>query len=97
MGAAKPDDPSIDRRRGPSRLVQWSRERTLHFWFVWPALVLAVLFLGAGASYLIFRGPLEIKTAMTRSNLVGLALALVVPPACVTFIWRRIRSRRHSE
>ena len=90
------DDPPFDRRRGPSRLVQWTGAHTLHFWIVWPSIVLTLVVVAAVASYVIFRGPVEIRLALTRTNLIGLILALIVPPACVTIIWFHMRRRRHN-
>ena len=96
MVVVESDDPRTDRRRGPSRLVLWSRERALRFWLVWPAFVLALVGLAAGVSFVIYRSPVEIKLALTRTNLVGLFFALVVPPACVTLVWHRMRRRKRA-
>ena len=97
MVVVESDDPRPERRRGPSRLVLWSREQALRFWLVWPAFVLTLVTLTAGVSYLIYRSPVEIRLALTRTNLIGLFFALVVPPACVTLVWHRMRRRKRTQ
>jgi hypothetical protein len=62
---------------------------------VWPAIVLLVVVLGALASLIIRRDAAEIRLAVTRSNLILMALSLVAPPAGLTVIWLRMRRRRH--
>jgi len=85
-----------ERRRGPSRLSSWSPRRLALAWIVWPALVLGLIALGAVVSLLLSHNTDSLRTAFTRSNLIGLVSVLVLPPACLTLQWWRMYHRRHG-
>jgi len=84
-----------DRRRGPSRLSRWSGRRIATLWLVWPGSVLGIVALAALGSVVTQHGYTELRSDLTRSNLIGLTGVLIVPPTCLTVLWWRMRRRRH--
>src|SRR6185437_9586352 len=89
---ASPDD---ERRVGPSRLSRWSGRRVGALWVAWPAAILAICVVIVGLRVRADHGFREVRVDLSRSNLIGLAVALVGPPLCLTILWSRMRGRRH--
>ena len=85
-----------ERRAGPSRLSTWSGRRMASLWIAWPASVLLLCLVGAAMSVLVQHSLTEIRADITRSNLIGLALAALLPPLCLTGVWWRMRHRRRT-
>ena len=85
-----------DRRVGPSRLSTWSGRRILSLWLLWPATVVAICAVAVFMSVRIHGDFTEVRVDLTRSNLIGLGAVLLLPPACLTMLWRRMRGRRHA-
>lgn len=65
-------------------------------WLVWPGIVLALVAIGVVASLRVWHGASEVRSDVTRSNLIGLATVVLLPPVCLTVLWWRMRSRRRS-
>lgn len=85
-----------DRRIGPSRLSTWSSRRIRFLWLLWPGIIVLVCAITALVSVRVHGDFTEVRVDLTRSNLIGLAMVLVVPPACLTLLWGRMRGRRHG-
>ena len=86
-----------DRRVGPSRLSLWTGKRIAALWIMWPG---GILLLCAAAVLLSVRfneGLGEVRSDLTRGNLIGLTLIVLVPPAYVSGLWWRMRQRRRSD
>ena len=92
------EDPELtrERRRGPSRLSTWSGLRVLRTGFAWVGLVLGLVLIAAGVSVARDGTSADVRLAVTRSNLIGLAASLLCPPLCLTAQWWRMRNRRHT-
>lgn len=84
-----------DRRVGPSRLSRWSARRIATFWLLWPAIILVICTIGVILSVRVHGGLGEVRLDLTRSNLIGLAAVVVLPPVCLTILWLRMHGRRH--
>ena len=91
------NDPTPDRRQGPSRLSQWSRRRITSLWLVWPAIVLMILAAAVALSVVTQHGFVEVRIAISRVNAIMLLAVLLLPPGGLTLVWRRMRGRRRSE
>ena len=85
-----------DRRRGPSRLSTWTGRRITALWVLWPGFVLALVAIAVAASLRVWHGASEVRSDVTRSNIIGLATTVLFPPACLTVVWWRMRCRRRS-
>lgn len=84
-----------DRRVGPSRLSTWSGRHVGALWLLWPGTVIAICAVIVASRMHAERGFSEVRVDLTRSNLIGLAVALIGPPLCLTILWWRMRGRRH--
>lgn len=85
-----------ERRVGASRLSTWSGRRVAAFWLLWPAGILLLCAIAVLLSIHINAGFDEVRVDLTRRNLTGLAVTLLIPPACLTWLWWRMRGRRQS-
>lgn len=85
-----------DRRIGPSRLSTWSPQRIGLLWLLWPGFVVAICVVAALVSQHIHGGFSEAQSALTRGNVAGVVLVMIVPPTYLTALWLRIRHRRRS-
>lgn len=90
------DEEARDRRIGASPLSDWSARRVALSWPVWWGMLLLLLALGTVLSDLVNHDLTELRIALTRSNVVGLLATAVIPPACLTLQWWRMRGRRHG-
>ena len=90
------DDTHRDRRLGPSRLSQWTERRVALLWLLWPGIVLTLVALAAAASIAMDHGLGEVRLALTRTNMILLAIVLLLPPACLTLLWWRMQGRRRG-
>ena len=88
--------PEIERRLGPSRLSMWSGRRIAALWLLWPGSVIVICVLAVAVSVHVYAGFGEVRTDLTRRNLIGLTLVIVAPPAYLTGLWWRMRRRRHA-
>ena len=88
--------PDTDRRVGPSRLSTWSGRHIRFLWLIWPATICLTCGIAVVASVRIYGDFTEVRLDLTRFNLIGLALVLLLPPACLTLLWWRMRGRRHE-
>ncbi|HKW47671.1 MAG TPA: hypothetical protein VJN70_09500 [Gemmatimonadaceae bacterium] len=88
--------PANDRRVGASRLSTWSGRRIGMLWLQWPASILAICIVAVLASIRLQGSFTEVRVALSRTNLIALPLVLIVPPACLTAVWWRMRGRRRS-
>ena len=86
-----------DRRVGASRLATWPGRKLAWAWLVWPALVTLIVAAGALISFHRLGDASEVRSVFRRSNLTGLLAVLVVPPACLTLQWWRMRHRRRQQ
>jgi hypothetical protein len=85
-----------ERRVGTSRLSTWSGQRVALTWIAWPAIVLALIAFGAAASVRLLKSTEEVRFALSRSNAIGLAAVILVPPACLTLQWWLMHGRRRG-
>ena len=84
----------VDRRVGPSRLSTWSGRRVAALWIIWPGSVLAACGIAVFLSIRLNNGLDEVRVDLTRSNMIGVVLITIIPPALLTFLWWRMRRRR---
>lgn len=85
-----------DRRLGPSRLSTWSGRRVGALWLLWPGAVIAVCVVIVAMRVRADHGFSDVRVDLTRSNLIGLGVALIGPPLCLTLLWSRMRGRRRQ-
>jgi hypothetical protein len=78
-------------------LSTWSGQRVALTWIAWPAIVLAIIAFGAAASVWLLKSTQEVRFALSRSNAIGLAAVILVPPACLTLQWWLMHGRRRGE
>jgi hypothetical protein len=67
------------------------------FWLLWPAMVIGICGLAVLLSMHVQHGVDEVRSDLTRGNLIGLAAVLIAPPACLTILWYRMRGRRRAK
>jgi hypothetical protein len=79
-----------------SWLSTWSGQRVALVWIAWPAIVLAIIAIGAAASVWLLKSTEELRFALRRSNAIGLTAVIVVPPACLTLQWWLMHGRRRG-
>jgi hypothetical protein len=96
LGRRPEDSLSRERREGPSRLSTWSRRRVLITGIAWVVVVVGLIGVGAIISIARDHNADDVRDLMTRSNLILLAISLVLPPACLTFQWWYMRQRRRE-
>ena len=99
MSQPLPNSSSVsepNRRLGPSRLSTWSGRRIGAFWLLWPGIILGICVVAVFLSVHVQRGFGEVRSDLTSTNLIGLAAVLIVPPACLTILWWRMRGRRRE-
>lgn len=84
------------RRVGPSRLSTWTGRRIRLLWLLWPATIIAACLIAVLVSLRVYGDFSEVRVDLTRSNLVGVVMVILVPPACLTALWWRMRGRRHA-
>ena len=83
-----------DRRVGPSRLSTWSGGRVGAFWLLWPGIIIAICVSAVFLSVYVQHGFSEVRSDLTRANLIGLTVVLINRPTCPTVLWWRMRGRR---
>ena len=84
----------LDRRAGPSRLSTWSGRRVGALWLLWPAIIIGICVGAVFLSVLEQHGFSEVRSDLTRANLIGLTVVLITPPTCLTILWWRMHGRR---
>src|SRR5438270_12314479 len=90
------DDQSRERRRGPSRLSAWSGRKLLLLTLGWIVTISVLVTTAALLSVVREHSVDDVAMAATRSNLIGLAATLVLPPACLALQWWRMVGRRRG-
>ena len=97
MTSVMSDPPTRGNRRlGPSRLSAWSGRRVAAFWIAWPGFILALCAIAVLLSIRVGAGLGEVRSDLTRENLIGLAMTVILPLALLTALWWRMRGRRRS-
>jgi len=86
-----------DRRVGASRLATWPGRKLALAWVVWPVSVALLVAAGALISFHRLGDASEVRSVLRRSNVIAVLAVLVVPPACLTVQWWRMRHRRRQQ